>query len=97
MGQLKSYYSKETRLFIRANERQVKLFDVAELFAKAYLKVKRQRLLLEVADLNALGYIHLIAWYFQWLILLLIIRQVRTSFYLFGVISNTMNIIVNVF
>ncbi|KAJ8935558.1 hypothetical protein NQ318_019542 [Aromia moschata] len=38
MGALKIYYNEEIRTFLRTNARAVTLFDVAELFGRAYLK-----------------------------------------------------------
>lgn len=40
MGPLKTHYSEEIRIFMRELQRKVTHYDVAELFAKAYLKVQ---------------------------------------------------------
>ncbi|CAH1963651.1 unnamed protein product [Acanthoscelides obtectus] len=40
MSALKTYYSEEIRIFLRANQRAVTHFDISELFGRAYLKVQ---------------------------------------------------------
>nr|CAI5862407.1 unnamed protein product [Callosobruchus analis] len=58
MGSLKTYYSEQIRVFIRENNRPVSPYDIAELFGRAYLKVRLEKLPRMVLKLVA--YIRLI-------------------------------------